>query len=167
MTQELGRILDVRLSPGYSPRSSAHDTTVGRSMTRVLQLINAGHGDEARYELVRLSMLVEHLQEIEGARPDLIPSFASRLVTHDVSAYIGAREEIAVAASLIRAGRQFAYEPPGGPDFRVTVVDGTVGLECTSTHVSTSLATPHIYARDDPEPRAKDVALQARECDSG
>jgi hypothetical protein len=105
-------------------------------------------------------MLVKHLQEIEGARPDLIPPFAARLLTPEVSAYFGVREEIALAASLIRRGRQFTYEPPGGPDFRVTVVDGTVGLECTSAHVSTSLATPHIYVRDDPEPGAKDVAYK-------
>jgi hypothetical protein len=155
-TTELARILGVRFVPG----SPANDTAVGRSTARVLQLINAGRPEDAWYELLRIAMLVKHLKEIEDARPDLIPRFTTRLLASDVSAYFGAREEIATASSLIRQGREFEYEPPGGPDFRVTVAGGSIGIECTSAHVAASLATPNIYVRGDPEPGAKNVSYK-------
>jgi hypothetical protein len=154
-TLELGRILGVRFVPG----SPANDTPVGRSTARVLELINAGRADEARYELVRISMLVKHLKEIEDARPELIPKFTARLLAHDVSAYIvqGKKSRPHRRSSAEAAGSSTSR--PAGP---TSASPSPVAAWASSAPPRTcpTHSRPRTSVHEDPEPHVKDVAYK-------
>jgi hypothetical protein len=100
---ELGRLLGVSFVPG----SPANETPIGRSVARVLQLWNLGRQEEARWECLRLGLLVGWLSEIEGKHPAVLRDLARRLLSDDIPTYFGARQEVATAASLTRKGVAF------------------------------------------------------------
>jgi hypothetical protein len=128
---ELTRLLRVR----YLPDSQPTQTPLGQILRQPLDLHNAGLIFERDVALVALTMLVEELKDVEKADPKLLASFRRRFREMSLSGYFGVRQELQIAALLIRGDIDFEYELRGKPDFTIPAANGTIGIECTTAHV--------------------------------
>lgn len=111
---------------------------------------------------MQLAMLTKHLHEVAQANPAAHRAFRKRLRELPLSAYLGVRCEILVAASLSRRGISFTHEPPDGPDFLVDDGSG-VGIECTSVRVTRRKPDRNLGYKLEAALRSKDKKEYARQ----
>jgi hypothetical protein len=130
ISQRLAQLLDVQFVPG----SRAQESPIGRALEEVLSLNNARDYAARDMQLQRLGFVLQHLELVATARPDLMPWFRHGFLAPDNGAYVGARQELLVAAALIRAGFEFVHNAPGEPDFKI--VGSSAAIECTTAHVT-------------------------------
>jgi hypothetical protein len=128
-------------------------------VSNIWELHIAGRISERDFESARLSFLTKHLREVGERDLALRRSFVRRLESSNDSTYYGARQEILVAASLMRKVYVFDFEPPGGPDFNVRTGLGVIGIECTSAHIPAEWDSLFVV---DPRPQtdARDVTYK-------
>jgi hypothetical protein len=106
---------------------------VAQDLAETFVRFNAGDHDAAIVNTMRLAMLGRDLQLLAGERPEAFRTMRDQLKSGNRTAYYGTRCEIAVAASLTRAGVEFEYDLDGQADL---VYTGGAGVECTSAHLT-------------------------------
>lgn len=130
---ELNRLLGMRfIWDGKEYKSIGLRTPIGESVLMVGVYHNKHDYSNRNVEIVKLSMLVKHLQTIDKYDQKLLKKFKGAL--HDTNknweTYFGVRMEINIAASLI--GKGVNFNKTESPDF--TIPDCGVFIECSSTH---------------------------------
>lgn len=128
---ELHRLLGMRFIKG----NISDNSQVGQSLQRIVDFNNTGNYYQRDHELIKMTLLVKHLKEIERYDLDLLKIFKKQLYKCDArDKYFGVRFEINIAASLIRKNVIFTKDE--SPDFRVHKGDGQIFVECGSAHLS-------------------------------
>jgi len=130
---ELNRLLGTKFVPGHPANASP----LGRSFQGILIHHNKGNSRHRDFELFKLQFLIQHLQRIEKARPELLRRYKRKLrKAGSTDSYFGARFEVNIASSLITKGLE--VEAGERPDFAIT--DSPVAVECTSVRLRTAKA---------------------------
>lgn len=125
---EINRMLGAKYVPGHA----CMDSPIGRDLVQMFEHHNAGRYALRDFELLRLTMLVKNLKEIEACRPELLAHYKRELRRSSSSAgYYGIRFEVNIAASLTRHG--VSYRKTEAPDFSL---NGGAGIECTSARLT-------------------------------
>lgn len=128
---ELHGLLGMRFIKG----NVSDNSQIGQSLQRIIDFNNFGNYFQRDNELIKMTLLVKHLKEIEGYDLDLLKVFKKQLYKCDThNKYFGVRFEINIAASLIRKNVIFTKDE--SPDFVVHSGDRQIFIECGSAHLS-------------------------------
>jgi hypothetical protein len=85
----------------------------------------------------RFDSFIKDWDIVADKMPAYIVELRERVVRDDRrSGYVGVRAELAIAAYLLRKGVELGRGPQEGADFLVSRPQGTVLIECTSSHLS-------------------------------
>jgi hypothetical protein len=120
----LNRLLSMR----FSSESPGDVTPLGASLRGILNHHNSGNYLHRDFELQRIGFLIQNLQALEKAAPDLLKHYSKKLRKAGSSdVFYGFRFEVAIAAALL--GKGVLPERREHPDFHILA--SNVGIECT------------------------------------
>jgi hypothetical protein len=133
ITSELRRIIEVDFTV-----KQFENTSISRSLRFIQQSIARGNHIEGTYELMKLSLLVANLQDIEGYSTKMLGKFKKSLTQNlSFDDHFGSRFEILTASSLARGKVNFEKLPEkvSLPDF-VIHEDEDIFIECSTVHLA-------------------------------
>jgi hypothetical protein len=128
---ELSRLLDIK----FTPDSTAYHSFLSLSVKSVIELFNKGDFTTQKYELAKLTFLVNSLGAIEANSPKILKKIKKKMkmAIKDHANYLGLRFEINQAYALLSKGVKIEYQDK--PDFKVvTTKNYELFFECGSTH---------------------------------
>jgi len=128
---DIGILLDINTLQSPNGTDSIEDQ-IRQDKSQIIEFLESGETDRARWHINRLAMFAKHLQEVRESDQELFLKFKEELISDQGGDYYGTRFELDIAASLLRKGHSFDHIDP--PDFRIDFGSGDVDIEATSVH---------------------------------
>jgi hypothetical protein len=137
----LARGLSERLQHVLNPSVSGA-REIKEQLAYLHRLMEEGRHAEVQWQAIRLASLMKDWDVVAAGMPEFTTELRVRIIRDEVrGSYIGARAELAMAATLLEKGLRPSRGPNPGPDFLVVLPEGTAVLECTSAYLETPKET--------------------------